>query len=40
MIEVGIPDLRLFPPGQTGVVFAMDDNHWGLDEYNIAQAGA
>ena len=39
MIEVGIPDLRLLPPGQTGVVFAMDDNHWGLDEYDVANQG-
>lgn len=36
VIEVGIPDLRLLPPGQTGVVFAMDDDHWGLDEYDVA----
>ena len=39
VIEVGIPDLRLLPPGQTGVVFAMDDNHWGLDEYDVANQG-
>lgn len=39
VIEVGIPDLRLLPPGQTGVVFAMEDNHWGLDEYDVANQG-
>ena len=39
MIEVGIPDLRSLPPGQSGVVFAMDDNHWGIDEYDVASQG-
>jgi SAM-dependent methyltransferase len=39
VIEVGIPDLRLLPPGQTGVVFAMEDDHWGLDEYDVANQG-
>ena len=39
VIEVGSPELRLLPPGQTGVVFAMDDDHWGLDEYDVANQG-
>jgi SAM-dependent methyltransferase len=39
VVEVGIPDLRALPPGQTGVVFAMDDDHWGIDEYDVAAQG-
>ena len=39
LIEVGIPELRALPWGQTGVVFAMEDDHWGLDEYDVANQG-
>ncbi|MBE2319702.1 class I SAM-dependent methyltransferase [Solirubrobacter sp. CPCC 204708] len=39
VIEVGVPDLRSLPVGQTGVVFAMDEDHWGIDEYDVANQG-
>jgi SAM-dependent methyltransferase len=36
VIEVGVPDLRALPPGRRGVVFQMDEDHWGFDEYDVA----
>jgi SAM-dependent methyltransferase len=39
VIETGIPELRSLPWGQTGVVFAMEEDHWGLDEYDVARQG-
>jgi SAM-dependent methyltransferase len=31
VIEVGVPPLRLFPPGQTAVPFDVSESHVGLD---------
>lgn len=39
VIEVGVPDLRLLPPGQRHVVFGADDGHWGIDEYDVDRQG-
>ena len=36
VIEVTIPDLRRLPPGETFHVFNASENHWGIDEYEIA----
>jgi len=39
VIEVGIPDLRRLPPGENAVVFDVSDDHWGIDEYDVANQG-
>jgi SAM-dependent methyltransferase len=39
VIEVGIPDLRRLPPGETLVVFDAGERHWGIDEYDVARQG-
>jgi SAM-dependent methyltransferase len=39
VIEVGIPDLRRLPPGETFVVFDAGERHWGIDEYDVARQG-
>jgi SAM-dependent methyltransferase len=39
VIEVGIPDLRSLPPGQSSVVFRSDETGWGIDEYDVARQG-
>jgi SAM-dependent methyltransferase len=39
VIEVGVPDLRLLPPGQRHVVFGADHGHWGIDEYDVDRQG-
>jgi SAM-dependent methyltransferase len=36
VIEVTIPDLRRLPPGETFHVFNASENHWGIDEYEVA----
>lgn len=36
VIEVGVPALRLLPPGQRAVPFAVDDDHWAYDLYDCA----
>lgn len=36
VIEVGIPDLRRLPPGQTVVPFAVTEDRVGFDEYDVA----
>ena len=36
VIKVGVPDLRRLPPGETIHVFAASENHWGMDEYDVA----
>jgi SAM-dependent methyltransferase len=36
VIEVGVPALRLLPPGQRAVPFALGDNHWAYDLYDCA----
>ena len=39
LIEVGIPDLQRLPPGQTVCPFALEDDHLGFDEYDVANQG-
>ncbi len=40
VIEVGIPDLRRLPPGETFHVFSGSDDHFGIDEYDVATQGS
>lgn len=35
VIELGVPDLRKLPPGQTAVVFADEPGYIGLDTYDV-----
>jgi SAM-dependent methyltransferase len=39
VIEVMIPELRRLPPGETFHVFSGDDQHFGVDEYDVAAQG-
>ena len=39
VIEVAVPDLRRLPPGERYVVFDVSENHWGIDEYDVASQG-
>jgi SAM-dependent methyltransferase len=39
VIEVGVPGLQRLPPGETFRVFAASDEHWGIDEYDVANQG-
>jgi SAM-dependent methyltransferase len=39
VIEVGIPQLRRLPPGQTFVPFDVSQTHLGFDEYDVANQG-
>jgi len=39
VIEVGVPDLRRLPPGETTVAFDLSEGHWGIDEYDVATQG-
>jgi hypothetical protein len=34
-----IPELRRLPPGDTTVVFARTGDHFGFDEYEVAEQG-
>lgn len=36
VVEVGVPALRLLPPGQRAVPFAVGDRHWAYDIYDCA----
>ncbi|WP_030558884.1 class I SAM-dependent DNA methyltransferase [Streptomyces aureocirculatus] len=36
VIEVGVPDLRRLPPGQTAVPFRVDAEGWAFDTYDVA----
>jgi SAM-dependent methyltransferase len=38
-IEVGVPELRRLPPGETAVVFHSSQTRWGIDEYDVANQG-
>ncbi len=35
VVEVGVPDLRRLPPGDTFRVSGASENYWGIDEYDI-----
>jgi SAM-dependent methyltransferase len=39
VIEVGVPGLRRLPPGETFLVFAAGETHWGFDEYDVVDQG-
>ena len=39
VIEVGVPDLRLLPPGQTVVPFRAEPDRLGFDEYDLVHQG-
>ncbi|HUQ44148.1 MAG TPA: class I SAM-dependent methyltransferase [Candidatus Limnocylindria bacterium] len=39
VIEVGIPELRRLPPGETVLPFLVGDTRWGFDEYDVANQG-
>jgi SAM-dependent methyltransferase len=39
VVEVVIPELRRLPPGETFQVFAASEEHWGIDEYDVANQG-
>lgn len=39
VIEVMVPELRRLPPGETFHVFDAGENHWGIDEYDVATQG-
>ena len=39
VIETGLPNLRRLPPGERYVIFNFSDNHWGIDEYDVATQG-
>ncbi len=39
VIEVGVPGLRLLPPGETFHAFHVSETRWGIDEYDVAAQG-
>ena len=39
VIEVGVPGLRLLPPGETIHAFRVTETRWGFDEYDVANQG-
>jgi SAM-dependent methyltransferase len=39
VIEVGVPQLRLLPPGQTVRAFQLSESYVGIDEYDVANQG-
>jgi SAM-dependent methyltransferase len=39
VVEVGVPDLQRLPPSETFQVFSAARDHWGIDEYDIANQG-
>jgi SAM-dependent methyltransferase len=39
VIEVGVPGLRLLPPGERFHVFHASETGWGFDEYDVANQG-
>ena len=39
VIECAIPDLRALPRGERAVVFDVSEEHWGIDEYDVATQG-
>jgi SAM-dependent methyltransferase len=39
VIKVMVPELQRLPPGETLHVFAASDEHWGIDEYDVASQG-
>ena len=39
VIEVGIPELRRLPPGETVLPFLVGETRWGFDEYDVVNQG-
>ena len=39
VVEVGVPDLRRLPPGETFRVFSGQEDYWGIDEYDVVKQG-
>ncbi|MGH3072684.1 MAG: class I SAM-dependent DNA methyltransferase [Gaiellaceae bacterium] len=39
VIEVGVPSLRLLPPGETIRAFHVSETRWGIDEFDVANQG-
>jgi SAM-dependent methyltransferase len=39
VIEVGVPELRRLPPGETIRAFHVSETRWGIDEYDVARQG-
>jgi SAM-dependent methyltransferase len=39
VIEVGVPELRRLPPGETIRAFDVSETHWGIDEFEVATQG-
>ncbi len=36
VVEVGVPQVRRLPPGETMLPFDLSDDHLGIDEYDVA----
>lgn len=36
VVEVGVPELRKLPPGQSAVPFHISDTRWAFDTYDVA----
>jgi SAM-dependent methyltransferase len=39
VIEVGVPNLRRLPPGETIRAFHLSETRWGIDEFDVARQG-
>jgi SAM-dependent methyltransferase len=39
VIEVGVPNLRRLPPGETLRAFHVSETRWGIDEFDVANQG-
>ena len=39
VIEVGVPELRRLPPGETIRAFHVSETKWGFDEYDVGNQG-
>jgi SAM-dependent methyltransferase len=39
VIEVGVPQLRRLPPGETLRAFHASESRWGIDEFDVARQG-
>jgi hypothetical protein len=39
VIKTMVPELQRLPPGEAFHVFAASENHWGVDEYDVANQG-
>ena len=39
VIEVGVPELRRLPPGETFRAFHVSETRWGIDEFDVVAQG-